>query len=123
MVRDEWEETVLPGRLRELRCAQGLTQRALARRAGLPLSAVSRLERGQRRRITPTLLQSLARGLDMLPEELLDVPIRPGILDLRPLLRLAPPARMAIAAVIQEMADALEAFSAQEDAADAGEAP
>ena len=68
MVRDDWEETVLPGRLRELRCAQGLSQRELARRAGVPLRAISRLERGQQRRITPTLLQSLPRGLDMMPE-------------------------------------------------------
>jgi transcriptional regulator with XRE-family HTH domain len=133
MGRDDWEETVLPARLRELetvlpgrlralRCAQGLSQRALARRAGLPLSAISRLERGQRRQITPALLQSLARGLDMMPEELLGIPLRPGILDLRPLRRLPLPERTAIAALMHTIMDAFKAAIAQVDAVDAGEA-
>ena len=57
-------DDALPARLRALRLAHQLTQRALAHRAGLPLRVIGRLERGQRRRITLTLVQALARGLE-----------------------------------------------------------
>lgn len=113
----------LPARLRAQRLAHHLTVAELAQRTGLSVGAIRRLERGQRRRITLTLLQALARGLDMMPEELLGVSTRPGILDVRPLLRLPAPARTVIAALLQDMADGLKAYRVQEDAADAGEAP
>ena len=38
----------LPAQLRALRLDYQLTQRALARRAGVPLSVIGQLERGQR---------------------------------------------------------------------------
>jgi DNA-binding XRE family transcriptional regulator len=55
--------------IRHLRIAAGLTQTALAKRAGLDRTHLSRLERG---RLTPTLatLQRLAKTLQVTPRSL-----------------------------------------------------
>ena len=52
-------------RLRRLREAAGLTQEELALRAGLSSDAVSRLERGQRKRPYPHTVRALADALDL----------------------------------------------------------
>ena len=53
----------------------------------------------------------------MTPEELRGMPTRPsrpGILDLRPLLRLPLPAHTAMAALMQDIADSIADYSTQE---------
>jgi transcriptional regulator with XRE-family HTH domain len=52
-------------RLRRLREAAGLTQEELASRAGLSATAVSVLERGERRRPYPHTVRSLADALGL----------------------------------------------------------
>src|SRR5687768_8876844 len=49
--------------LLSLRVAAGLTQEALAERAGLSVRAISSLERGERQRPYPHTVQVLARAL------------------------------------------------------------
>src|SRR5919202_5773583 len=56
-------------RLRRLREAAGLTQEALAERAGLSPNAVGALERGDRRHPHPGTLRALADALGLSPEE------------------------------------------------------
>ena len=117
------DDGALPGRLRALRLAHQLTQRALAHRAGVPLSTIGQLERGQRRRITLTLVQALARGLEVEVEALLGM-TRPEDLDtlVRHLDRaLSPQARAAMAALRAGMA-VLDALSSGGYAA-TGDAP
>ncbi|SPE34022.1 Putative HTH-type transcriptional regulator (modular protein) [Acidobacteriia bacterium SbA2] len=62
--------TWFAGRLRELRNARGLSQNALAERAELDHTYISRLEKG---RINPTVvvLERLARGLEVGLDKLL----------------------------------------------------
>lgn len=56
-------------RLRRLREAAGLTQEELASRAGLSTTAVSVLERGERRRPYPNTVRSLADALGLSEDE------------------------------------------------------
>ena len=63
------KEGTFGARLRGLREAAGLTQEELAFRAGLSPDAVSRLERGQRRRPYPHTVRALAEALDLSEEE------------------------------------------------------
>jgi transcriptional regulator with XRE-family HTH domain len=56
-------------RVRDLRQARGLTQEGLAERAGISISFVSMIERGERSPSYDTLLQ-LAQGLDLHVSEL-----------------------------------------------------
>ena len=51
--------------LRRYREAAGLSQEELAERAGLTVSAIGALERGERKRPYPHTLQLLARALDL----------------------------------------------------------
>jgi transcriptional regulator with XRE-family HTH domain len=55
--------------LRKLREAAGLTQEELASRAGLSPTAVSALERGQRKRPYPHTVRALADALDLSDDE------------------------------------------------------
>lgn len=57
------QNTAFGARLRSAREAAGLTQEALAERAGLSFNAVSALERGLRRHPYPATLQALADAL------------------------------------------------------------
>jgi len=63
------KEGTFGARLRGLREAAGLTQEELALRAGLSPDAVSRLERGQRRRPYPHTVRALAEALNLSEEE------------------------------------------------------
>ena len=54
---------VISGKLRELRDAAGLTQRALANRAGVTVNTVSELERGENDNPTLGVLKALAVAL------------------------------------------------------------
>ena len=56
-------------RLRRLREAAGLTQEELASRAGLSATAVSVLERGERKRPYPHTVRSLADALGLSEDE------------------------------------------------------
>jgi transcriptional regulator with XRE-family HTH domain len=58
-------------RLKRLREARGLTQRELARRAGLNPATIGRLEDGNGDLTAPTA-ERLARALRVKPEELID---------------------------------------------------
>jgi DNA-binding XRE family transcriptional regulator len=60
----------LPGKVRQLRIATGLTQTALAKRCGMNRSEVSRLEAGHRRPSLDTLAR-LAKALQVTPRSLL----------------------------------------------------
>lgn len=68
--RDHEEPSSLGGRIRARRLALGLTQEDLARRAGVPLVTVNRIENGHQRPRRQTLLK-LARALGAEPAELL----------------------------------------------------
>jgi predicted ATPase/DNA-binding XRE family transcriptional regulator len=61
--------TTFGERLRALRLAAGLTQEALAERAGLSLNAINSLERGQRRSPYPRTIRVLADALDLSEED------------------------------------------------------
>lgn len=63
-------------RLRELRQARGLTLAAVAERAGMAVSTLSRLESGARR-LALDHLPALARALDVTVDELLAVRVQP----------------------------------------------
>jgi predicted ATPase/DNA-binding XRE family transcriptional regulator len=67
VVRPE-KELSFGAQLRRLRVAAGLTQEEVAQEAGLSPTAVSALERGERRRPYPHTVRSLADALE-LPEE------------------------------------------------------
>src|SRR5262245_27298517 len=54
--------------LKRLRAASGLSQEALAERAGLSVKAVSALEQGTRRRPHPQTLRALSFGLGLSAE-------------------------------------------------------
>jgi predicted ATPase/transcriptional regulator with XRE-family HTH domain len=56
-------------RLRRLRMAVGLSQEALAERAGLSVQAISALETGKRRRPYPNTVAALADALDLRGDE------------------------------------------------------
>ena len=56
-------------RLRRLREAAGLSQEALAERAGLSLNAISALERGERRHPYPATVRALADALGLTDDE------------------------------------------------------
>src|SRR5919205_2055448 len=56
-------------RLRQLRVRAGLSQAALAERAGLAAAAVAALERGVRRSPYPQTFGALADALNLTPEE------------------------------------------------------
>jgi DNA-binding NarL/FixJ family response regulator/DNA-binding XRE family transcriptional regulator len=55
--------------LRQLRVRAGLSQAALAERAGLAAAAIAALERGVRRRPYPQTLGALAEALQLTPDE------------------------------------------------------
>src|SRR4051812_19910800 len=61
--------TALGAQLRGYRERAGLSQEALAERAGLAVAAISALERGVRRRPFPHTLAALAEALDLSPAE------------------------------------------------------
>jgi transcriptional regulator with XRE-family HTH domain len=61
------------GRLRELREAAGLTQAALAERAGLARGGVAQLEAGKRKPAWETVV-AIIEALDVLPEAFLTPP-------------------------------------------------
>src|SRR5215213_4942902 len=67
MTMEPQQNTVFGARLRSAREAAGLTQEALAERAGLSFNAISALERGLRRHPYPATIQALADALE-LPE-------------------------------------------------------
>jgi DNA-binding SARP family transcriptional activator/tetratricopeptide (TPR) repeat protein/DNA-binding XRE family transcriptional regulator len=76
------QAVLLGGLVRDRRQACGLTQRELARRAGLSLAAVRDLEQGRTRRPQLRSLSSLAQALDMSLEhirELAAVPAAGGL--------------------------------------------
>lgn len=56
-------------RLRKHRIAVGLTQKALADKAGLSPNAISAIERGKRRYPYPHTVLALAEALDLAPAE------------------------------------------------------
>jgi transcriptional regulator with XRE-family HTH domain len=60
-------------RVRELREAAGLTQEAVAKRAGLHWTFIGQIERGERNLTYQSLLK-LARGLGVPPAELMPEP-------------------------------------------------
>lgn len=60
----------LADRLRRLRLARGLSQRALGRAAGLAETTVGHLEAGRRVRPDVETLEKLAGALDVEPREL-----------------------------------------------------
>ena len=63
------QEDSFGARLRRLREASGLTQEALAQRAGLSTNAISALERGERRHPYPHTVRTLADALDLSEDE------------------------------------------------------
>jgi DNA-binding SARP family transcriptional activator/tetratricopeptide (TPR) repeat protein/DNA-binding XRE family transcriptional regulator len=70
-MNDSDGQAVLPGRLvRDRRQASGLTQRELARRAGVSLGTVRDLEQERTRRPQPGSLLALARVLKLSPEQI-----------------------------------------------------
>jgi transcriptional regulator with XRE-family HTH domain len=62
--------------LRKYRKIAGLSQEALARKSGVDLAVISRLERGLRRAPSYETVVLLARALNLEPEELEPVPDR-----------------------------------------------
>jgi DNA-binding Xre family transcriptional regulator len=60
-------------RLKELRQERGLSQAALAKRAGIRQATISELETGKSQAITFDVLERLARALQVAPGEILDV--------------------------------------------------
>lgn len=56
--------------LKKFRRIAGLTQEQLARKAGVDVTLISRLERGRRRRLSYDNMVKLARALNLEPEEL-----------------------------------------------------
>jgi transcriptional regulator with XRE-family HTH domain len=56
--------------LKKYRRIAGLTQRQLARKAGVDPTLISRLERGERQRARYATIVLLARALNLEPEEL-----------------------------------------------------
>ena len=63
------QSSVFGAQLRALRLRSGLSQEALAERAGLGTAAVAALERGSRRSPYPATLGALAEALGLSPEE------------------------------------------------------
>src|SRR5919199_3031381 len=63
------EQTQFGIALRRLREARGMTQEALAERAGLTRNAIAALERGRRQRPYPHTLRALAAALALSDEE------------------------------------------------------
>lgn len=72
MANDDDTDARVRRRLRELRSARGLTLAAVAERAGMAVSTLSRLESGARR-LALDHLPPLARALDVTVDELLEV--------------------------------------------------
>jgi len=60
----------LPNRIRELRTARGLSQKAVARKAQCSIVQVSDLERGNRR-LTLAWMKRIAKALGVQPGEIL----------------------------------------------------
>lgn len=60
--------------LKKYRRIAGLTQAQLADKAGVDVTLISRLERGQRQRATYETIVRLARALNLAPDELVAVP-------------------------------------------------
>jgi transcriptional regulator with XRE-family HTH domain len=60
--------------LKKYRRIAGLTQEQLARKSGVDATLISRLERGDRRRLSYDNIVRLARALNLEPEELVPVP-------------------------------------------------
>jgi transcriptional regulator with XRE-family HTH domain len=56
--------------LKKYRRIAGMTQEQLARKSGVDATLISRLERGQRRRLSYDNMVRLARALNLEPEEL-----------------------------------------------------
>src|SRR5262245_60161368 len=61
--------TSFADRLRRYRERAGLTQEALAERAGLTANAIGALERGERRRPYPHTMRAIADALDLAGDE------------------------------------------------------
>lgn len=59
--------------LKKYRKIAGLTQEQLARKSGVDVTLISRLENGQRQRASYPSIVRLARALNLEPEELLPV--------------------------------------------------
>jgi transcriptional regulator with XRE-family HTH domain len=64
-------------RLRERRRLLGLTQEETARKAGVPLNSVARIERGEVRDPHLSMLSGIAEALDMSISELIGEPVVP----------------------------------------------
>ena len=77
LIEEEREVTPLKLRLREIRDARGLSQKALARRAGMSQSYLAEIETG-RKGIRAARLADLADALDVRISELVDDPGDPG---------------------------------------------
>lgn len=60
--------------LKKYRRIAGLTQEQLARKSGVDATLISRLERGERRRLSYDSIVLIARALNLEPEELIPVP-------------------------------------------------
>ena len=60
--------------LKKYRRIAGFTQEQLARKSGVDATLISRLERGDRRRLSYDNIVRLARALNLEPEELVPVP-------------------------------------------------
>jgi XRE family transcriptional regulator, regulator of sulfur utilization len=67
---DQGETTELGRRVRQLREARGWSQEQLARRAGLGLMAINRIETGQVRQPKRTSVQQIALALEVPGEQL-----------------------------------------------------
>lgn len=63
--------------LKKYRKIAGLSQNALARKSGVDVSLICRLEKGRRKRLSYDNVVRLARALNLEPEELLPVPPKP----------------------------------------------
>lgn len=62
--------------LKKYRRIAGLTQEELARRSGVDIAIISRLERGLRRQPSYETVVRLARALNLEPEELIPVTLK-----------------------------------------------
>ena len=67
--RQGQQVTFFAARLRRLRQAAGLSQEALAERAGLSLNAIGALERGEHRHPYPATVRALADALGLTDDE------------------------------------------------------
>lgn len=83
------DEGAFAGLLREIRARRGLSQSALARAAGIDPSYLNRIERAEREPPKRSVVEALARELDLSPDEADRLLVAAGHLP-RALARLGP---------------------------------